>query len=306
MEKIVIMLSTFNGERYLNEQLKSIANQKIDDYEIILYVRDDGSTDSTMQILKKWGKKININFSLDSMNYSMGPAKSFWYLLKTAPVGDYYAFVDQDDIWDSDKLFLAIQSLKNQDKSSLWISNSRLIDDKGNETGELFNKEEPIFTLESQLVCGSIQGCSMVFNRKLYSEILEKDYRIIPMHDTVIMLHTLIQSNCIYDHSPHFSYRVHSNNVVAQEGKSKMNKIKNSLNFWFSKNNIHLITNFIKDFQMVNQEILTKETSEYLYKFIGTKTKLSYRFWIIFNNKTKSTNKKGLRSFRLRTLLGII
>ena len=108
MEKVCVLMSTYNGEKYLKEQLDSILNQNSIIVDIL--IRDDGSTDKTLNILDEYNKKYN------NIRYYTGEnlksAKSFLDLLFTAGEYDYYSFSDQDDVWDRDKLLVAVSKLK--------------------------------------------------------------------------------------------------------------------------------------------------------------------------------------------------
>ena len=108
--EIAIFLSTYNGSRYLKKQLDSIANQTYIDL-IHLYIRDDGSSDSTLDIISKYSCKMNITVILGD---NVGPAKSFWELFTNKDImADYYAFCDQDDIWDKDKVEKGVKALND-------------------------------------------------------------------------------------------------------------------------------------------------------------------------------------------------
>ena len=103
-------MSTYNGVKYIDRQLQSIYMQVLpSDFNLQLLSRDDKSADATVQLIKKWEDKLDI--TLISGKENVGPAKSFWRLLKIAPKSDFYAFSDQDDIWDKDKLAIAIKYL---------------------------------------------------------------------------------------------------------------------------------------------------------------------------------------------------
>ena len=94
MDKVCVMMSTYNGERFLPEQLDSLLGQQGVETEI--YIRDDGSADSTRDIIEKYMRKhANIHFT---EGRNIGPGRSFWELLRYVSEYDYYAFCDQDDV----------------------------------------------------------------------------------------------------------------------------------------------------------------------------------------------------------------
>ena len=132
--RICVMLSSYNGEKYIKEQIDSILAQKIDG-EMILLVRDDGSTDETKQILNEYRSKYN-NISWYTGD-NLKAAKSFWDLVNSAPDADYYAFCDQDDVWYPDKLVRAINALEKEAIPALYASNVVVVDQNLNSIGNM-------------------------------------------------------------------------------------------------------------------------------------------------------------------------
>ena len=296
-------MSTFNGTKFLNEQLESIFNQNTE-AEITIYIRDDGSTDNTIDIINYWTPKINIVIYKEQ---NIGPARSFWTLFESDEIkADYYAFCDQDDIWDSDKLQIGIDALKYETEEALWCSNCRIIDQNGKMITDRMNKSKPDFTIISQFICGSTQGCAMLFNDKLRKYILKNKIEIIPMHDFVIMTYAIAKGKVIYYDRPTFGYRVHSNNVVASEGKSLMKHFLASFNRYFSKYNKNQLTRYAEIFLKDNGNLIDKETFDYINNLIRSKDSIVCRFKILLNSKTKSKNIKAERSFKIRVILGVI
>lgn len=300
-KSIVIMMATYNGEKYIDEQIRSIYEQK-GEFDITLMVRDDNSTDKTLDIVKGWRGKLNITIVEDDK--SLGAAKSFWKLLEMAPKADYYAFVDQDDRWNENKLSTAITVLEKITGAALWCSDCRLIDSDGNLLKEKMHEILPNLSIESQMVCGEIQGCAMVFNSSARQLVLSKQIKAMPMHDIVFILNVVANGTVIYEETPFFDYRMHANNVVAKEGKSFFRKLKDTYNLWIK--NKYMVSNFAEDFLNLNKESLSEEQKAYLSKLVKCKKDYISRIWIVMSEQTTSANKRGLRSFKIRTLLGLI
>lgn len=130
--QVNIIMSTYNGEKYLREQLNTALQQTYDNIQI--FVRDDGSTDGTMRILWEYEQKAGIHV-LEGKN--LGFAGSFMEMLHIASEGDYWAFCDQDDLWFSNKVALAVELLdgQEQDIPLLYYSLSEMIDEHGNGLG---------------------------------------------------------------------------------------------------------------------------------------------------------------------------
>lgn len=125
-KKVAVLLSTYNGEKYLEEQLNSLCNQTYSNLEIV--IRDDGSSDGTCDLIKKYQQKHN-NIKFEE-GTNLGFIKSFFCLLELADA-DYYAYCDQDDIWLENKVELAVQALNKADgtKPNLAFGNSDYYDE---------------------------------------------------------------------------------------------------------------------------------------------------------------------------------
>ncbi|MCB1659487.1 MAG: glycosyltransferase, partial [Pseudomonadales bacterium] len=121
MKKLAVLLSTYNGEKYLSIQLESLLAQK--DISLTLFVRDDGSSDTTPNLLARFAAQHNnIHLRLEK---NIGVIASFFDLMTTVDDNfDYYAFADQDDYWLPEKLISAVNKLEQQstDKPLLYCS----------------------------------------------------------------------------------------------------------------------------------------------------------------------------------------
>lgn len=231
--KIWVLMSTYNGMAYIEEQIESILSQK--NCDVHLLVRDDGSTDATLDILKSYEKKGSLTLISDNIN--LGPAKSFLKLLEMAPDDGYYAFSDQDDCWNSDKLERALEMLTQAEENnmpSVYYSNSDVVDQNLNSTGKKVysGKQKP--TLE-RVLCGyGIQGCTMVLNKALRDIFLSVDMskERIGMHDFFLCdLCMVCGGEILYDDFSTMKYRQHESNVVGYDvNATRLNKIKKYIN----------------------------------------------------------------------------
>lgn len=107
MIKVCVMMSTYNGADFIEEQIESIRKQN--QVAVDLYIRDDGSTDRTVELLRMYSRYDHIFVWEEKQT---GVADSFWNLLERMGEYEYYAFADQDDIWDCDKLIKAVQAIQ--------------------------------------------------------------------------------------------------------------------------------------------------------------------------------------------------
>lgn len=125
-KKVAVMVSTYNGEKYIAEQLDSIINQTYKNIDI--YVRDDKSSDGTFNILKKYASAGSIILLESKKN--LGYPEAFYEIMRNVGEYDYYSFSDQDDIWYEDKIERAVSILSNSDstKSALLFANYDVCD----------------------------------------------------------------------------------------------------------------------------------------------------------------------------------
>ena len=237
MENIVVLMSTYNGEKYLKEQIESIINQSV---KVKLIIRDDGSKDATKRILKEYEDRSNIEWYEGE---NVGFVKSFLLLLKNAPKAHYYAFSDQDDYWETNKIEKAIFRIKNENKPCLYCSNAILVDKNLREIGkynEYYSNE--CKTLEDVIRGSFSAGCTMVFNRALANCINKYDveFKDIRFHDRWVCFVASIFGKIIYDNDAYIKYRQHEVNVIGSKRKKKnyrwiKEKIKGSSTYVNSK-----------------------------------------------------------------------
>lgn len=210
--KIAVLMSAYNGEKYIEEQIESILNQT-GDFELHLFVRDDGSKDSTTQILTGYQKKGLLEWYTGE-NY--GPAKSFIELLYTHKGYDFYAFADQDDYWLAGKIDAGIKTIKNYNKPSLYFCNTECVNSKLEPMGIKIKTEPVPCDFYSAILNPGYVGCTMVFNSALAEIIQNNDFpEVISMHDSFIArVCVAVGGNIHYDTAVHMKYRQHGDNVI--------------------------------------------------------------------------------------------
>ena len=189
-------MSTYNGDRYLENQIESLLAQE--DIEACILARDDGSSDNTLEILDRYKKvyseeEVKNKNCKSSFNYcvgqNLGPAGSFLDLMKQAPEAEYYALCDQDDTWLPDKLRIAVEAIKQRegkdDTPILYYGMPRFADNDGNLLKGPKGIYEKSLDFPSCLIKSNSTGCTMVFNRTLLELINRKSPNLntITMHD---------------------------------------------------------------------------------------------------------------------------
>lgn len=219
-KKVVILLSTYNGAKYLRELLDSLLNQTHKNISIL--VRDDGSTDATLEILAEYSNRHNTFTYYKGEN--LKPARSFMDLLQQSEDADYYALSDQDDVWLPDKIEIAINQLE-ANKADLYhsafqMTNSCLVPIPT-------PKKQMVNTLGQSMVLINATGCTMVLSKKArdFANLYDPSYMI--MHDYwLIQLTYAWGGKVIYDETPHILYRQHGGNVLGGVPESFIPKWK--------------------------------------------------------------------------------
>lgn len=214
--KVAILLATYNGRDFLADQLDSFAAQSYPCWNV--WASDDGSKDDTLDILEgyreKWGQ--------DRLKVQSGPAAGFVanFLSLTcdeAIKGDYYAYSDQDDIWETDKLLRAIQWLDTvpADVPALYCSRTRMVDAFNNEIGfsPLFIKPPSFSNALVQSIAG---GNTMVFNNAARILLCEagKDLKLITHDWWVYLVVAGCGGSVFHDPHPEIRYRQHGDNLI--------------------------------------------------------------------------------------------
>lgn len=217
MNKIVVIMSTYNGAAFVTEQLDSILSQK--NVEVDVIIRDDASTDETLEKLRKY-RSVHLTSKIEILNgKKYGVVGSFMYLInyinKNYSHYSYFAFADQDDYWFPNKLKIAIDSLSAfpLNEPSLYISHYQMADCNLNNLYTPPTRAR--INLSSALVNNIATGCTMVLNEAMLNVVFQYHPSNITMHDYWIYLLALaIDGKVYYDSQAHFLYRQHSHNVI--------------------------------------------------------------------------------------------
>ncbi len=210
--QVFILLSTYNGEKYIRQQLDSLCQQTFRDFSVL--VRDDGSTDTTVEIIEHYARQYaNINL-LKGRN--IGVVKSFFALLKNSPSNplQFYAFCDQDDVWKPDKLATAVKALTAAPNPSaaLYCTRLAIVDQQLRPLG--LSPIPSHFGFENALVENTAIGCTQIFGETIRQIILKADPEVMMMHDWWAYLVATAFGTVIYAAEPSLYYRQHTHNVV--------------------------------------------------------------------------------------------
>jgi glycosyltransferase involved in cell wall biosynthesis len=216
-DRVTVILSTYNGEKYLAEQLDSILSQ--DDVDVTLLIRDDGSRDSTLSILRDFASRYeNVQWIAGDKR---GVAGSFLTALKQADSSsDYFAFSDQDDVWEPRKLANAVAALRavgNSDLPLLYCSKLEIVDENLRHIGFTKSPFRDI-SFKNALFQNIVYGCTGVMNRKARELVIPPEsVREILMHDWWCYLAVSAFGRVIFDDRSAIRYRQHGNNQVGAQ-----------------------------------------------------------------------------------------
>lgn len=295
MESVDILMATFNGGNYIENQIQSILSQTYRKWH--LYIHDDGSSDNTLEIIKKYQKLDNrIELIVDSIK-GLGPGRNFLHLLNYSK-SKFICFSDQDDIWFENKLAIMISYIESSDisKPQLCCFNAySWIPDDNNYIGKRSIQYTPSNRFEDYLLTdGGLQGSSIIFNKKLKDK-LHLDYSKIYLHDYLITLYAVL-FKCIHFHDiPLMLYRQHTNNTTGH--------IPQKYNYSFIREKLYSTIpviskefyNFSCDFYYKNKSSMSLHEKKLFEKFISLPSKCKINiFFNVFSNNFKIRGKKSI------------
>lgn len=231
MKTTAVLMSTYNGEKFLREQIDSVLSQQ--GVDVRLYIRDDGSSDDTTAIISEYTEK-NDNISFLQGN-NVGVGSSFMALVRAAgTAADFFAFADQDDIWLPDKLERAVSVLSEKTGPWCYCSNQTLVDSEGNVIRQ--RHEAAIDAGYMQILCNNmVTGCTMVWNKDLQTLLVRNTEVPSPellrkrIHDVWVAMVAAVTGNIYYDPDSFILYRQHENNVVGAKGTGRIQEWKKKL-----------------------------------------------------------------------------
>ncbi|MCQ4035373.1 glycosyltransferase family 2 protein [Kaistella montana] len=259
MNTVTILLATYNSSKFLREQLDSLFQQTFREWTLV--IRDDGSSDETIAIIKEFQQKFPNILLLEDTNKNIGASKSFMRLLEKTD-SSYYFFCDHDDIWLPNKVKDSLDLMKktelgNMMKPVIIHSDLKVVDKNLNIISNSFWKSsgiKPNYLENKNLiqVFNCVTGCTMLFN-KTVKEIAFPYPASIPMHDWWLAIVTL-RNNGIIRHidQPTILYRQHGSNEVGARMINcsyfikKLRTISNTLEGHKS------IRNFLQDIKGIN------------------------------------------------------
>lgn len=295
MEKILILMSTYNGEKYLCEQITSLLKQE--GVSVRILVRDDGSSDNTTSLLNEYQRQGHLRWYSGT---NLRPAKSFMNLLINAPEEEYYAFCDQDDVWMPEKLKVAIEKIKGINGPALYCSDTILVDSHLNLIRKANLKAEGSFV--ESLISNPVTGCTMVFNKALRDIVIQYEPDVIDMHDWWIYRVCMAIGGFYYfDKTPQIKYRQHGANVVG--GQNSMMKVIKRRISYLLRPSIGIRYAMAHELYIGYYSLMSDKNREILDMFVAYKDSFANTIKLAFSNQIVLDNHILKRNFRNAVLL---
>ncbi len=215
-DHVTILMATYNGERFIQEQLDSIAGQTHTNWSLI--ISDDGSTDRTFDIVSAFRREQSQHRITILRGPQKGFAQNFLSLLRASGASSYVAFADQDDVWFPDKLARAVQQLERQDGPAIYGSRTCITDIALRVSFESIEFSRPK-TFENALVQNVAGGNTMVINRHALNILQPASLTAtsIVSHDWwCYQMVTGGGGRFLYDVRPTLLYRQHGRNLIGK------------------------------------------------------------------------------------------
>ena len=294
-EKVDILLATYNGEKYVAEQIESILNQTYKNFNLI--ISDDCSKDSTPDILKKYAekdKRIILHLQLQNL----GVVKNIEFLLKQVN-SELYMLSDQDDVWLKEKVEKSVETLKRKN-ADLVFGDLEVVDQDLNTIypsfGDfmLLNKKinKYINSYKVNYLYNCVTGCTIISKKEFIKKILPlPTYSKFVLHDYWIGLMIGIYGKLAYMPEKYIKYRQHGDNQVGtnkiSHGFSKIEDVR----IHFINVKLGVFGTYVENNDRFPENIqkLNTEAFEY-FKMIEKKKNFNFRKWNIYHKLYKTEN----------------
>ena len=216
---IDILMATYNGEKYIREQLDSLINQTYQDFRIL--IRDDGSSDNTLMIVGDYVVKYPEKVKLISDDLKCGSSASNFMQLLNYAESEYVMFCDQDDFWYPNKVEKMLDYIKKYEveySSGILVFSSYYSGDENlqNLQNSRIKIDKHSFDASRMLVENCINGCCMIVNKELYKNIQHTFSKEILMHDWWLAIYASFFGKIYYVKDSLMIYRQHNSQSVGE------------------------------------------------------------------------------------------
>ena len=301
MYSVNVLMSTYNGQQYLREQIDSLLMQKGVKVQII--VRDDGSTDDTKKILDEYQSKGQLTWYTGE---NLRTAKSFMDIVRKVSDAPYYAFCDQDDVWKPEKLKRAIEKIREIEKDDLPVlynSDYQLVDAQLNPLPESNHKSTTTFN--AAILSSCTTGCTVVFNKALQKYLSEYTPKYQAMHDSwACRVCLAVGGKVIFDENyKSLLYRQHGNNVLGDH-----RTLGTRLKLIFKRISTKECSASRQAQEILDgyRQYMSEENIQIAEKVANYRKSIRNRFSLLFSKKIITPYRKYNRGIKVAILLGYL
>jgi glycosyltransferase involved in cell wall biosynthesis len=295
--RVNVLLATYNGVRYLCEQLQSIEAQTLPAAQIT--VRDDGSTDGSEVLVQGWAEgRSNVR---QLQGPRLGAANSFLALLDgCGDECDYFAFADQDDVWLPDKMERAVTRLSGVDgeEPAMYCSRAEYVGEDLEHIG--YSRIPKRVDFANALVENIAIGCTVVLNRSARNLLRRGVPRKAIMHDWWCYLVVSAFGKVIFDEWPSFKYRQHSGNVLGGTS-SRIQLLRQGIARFAKRSPRVLLSDQAIEFRRGYGDSLTQEKKRMLDRFLTVRGSLWAR--LCYNAAMDVRRQSWIDTATLRTMI---
>lgn len=268
-KRIAVVLSTYNGADHLCEQIDSILDQVLPDgCSLKLYVRDDGSTDGTIDILARYAAQDKLHYESGS---NIGVVRSFLSLVRDVPSSvQYLCFADQDDVWHVDKVARAVDVIESSRLTGpvLYASEYVFCDANLNKTSHSrLNKSGVNFS--KMLYENVVSGNTVVINRPLIDLVRHTSVGDVYCHDWWIALLAAATGEILYDTGYYsLDYRRTGSNASAT-GAGGINVLRNRIRRFLKGGELSHVSRQLMALRRDYEDYIRDDNLETLNRFVG-------------------------------------
>ncbi|MGN0237228.1 MAG: glycosyltransferase [Lepagella sp.] len=308
MRKVVTLMSTYNGEKYLDAQIRSIMDQQ--GVDVKLLIRDDGSSDGTLALLGRWQEEESGRIEVIE-DKNIGFAASFSRLIKEGlsryPDAEIFSFADQDDVWLSDKLERGVKAIERKEpeytgRPIAYASNTMLVDSDLKEIGLRWQCGDIEITRSRGLVENFATGCTMLFNR-VAAEIYDRTYRTgLKVHDFRMYQIALFAGCFIWDKESRILYRQHGGNQIGSQpfwGRMKTRLLK-------QRYKEHTLEKQNRAFLRDCGDELDQEGRALIERFCEYRKSMKSRIQLLMDREIGYSRRESDFFYRLKVLMGTV
>lgn len=287
-EKVDVLLATYNGEKYVQEQIESILNQTYQNIHLI--ISDDGSKDNTREIIKEYEKKderVTTYFQEKNLGY----IKNFEFLMKQVE-SNYYMFSDQDDVWLPKKIEKAMQTLE-EEKADLVFGDLEVVNQELQTVypsfGDFMKLNRKIQKCkngyEMNYLYNCVTGCTMLAKKETIEKCLPlPNHSKYVAHDHWIALVVSLEGKLAYIPEKYIKYRQHGNNEIGTDKISHKFKRMDQVRDLFLEVKLGVFGTYIEQKETFPKDIQEKNQKAYDYYERLTKIKrINLKGWGIFH-----------------------